>query len=56
MTALASHPTKTELSLPNTVGQFDAGDNHGCRAERLQPVHGRASSFDRPMVLLDDVC
>src|SRR4051812_43104465 len=44
-----------ELSLANAVGQLHAGDRHSSRIERLQSVHGRASSFDRAMILLNDV-
>jgi hypothetical protein len=46
---------KRELSLANTVGEFDAGDRDGGIGERLEACHRCASPLDRTMVLLDEV-
>ena len=54
VTAAASTP-KRELSLANTMGEFDAGDRNGRARERLEPGHRRTSSLDRAVVLLDEV-
>ena len=54
VTAAASTP-KRELSLANTMGEFDAGDRNGRARERLEPGHRRTASLDRAVVLLDEV-
>jgi len=35
--------------------QLNTGERHGSCPERLEPQHRRAPTFDRAMILLDDV-
>ena len=47
--------TERELSLANTMRQFDTGNRDGRVLERLEARHRGAASLDRPMILLDEV-
>src|ERR1022692_3307460 len=46
---------KRELSLANAMGQLDAGNRDGRVCEGLEGRHRYTASFDRPMILLDEV-
>lgn len=47
--------TKRELSLANPTGQLDPRNRDGCIRERLETRHRRTTSFDRAVVLLNQV-
>jgi hypothetical protein len=44
-----------ELSLANPMGEFDSGQGNGRAAERLEGSHRSASTFDRSMILLNEI-
>jgi hypothetical protein len=47
--------TQPELTLPDSVSQFDASDRHARCRHGLEAVHSQASSLDGPTILLNDV-
>jgi hypothetical protein len=46
---------KRELSLANTLGEFDAGNRDGRVLNRLEARHRCTASLDRPMILFNQV-
>jgi len=37
------------------MGKLDAGQGNRCTPERLEASHGSASTFNRSMILLDEI-
>jgi hypothetical protein len=50
-----STSSERELSLPDTVSELNASNGDGSVGERLEARHGCTASFDRPVILFDDV-
>src|ERR1017187_6753565 len=44
-----------ELPRADHVHRLDAGNEDACAAEDLEPEHWPYDSFDRPMILLNDI-
>ena len=44
-----------ELAFADHVHRFDAPNERASAAKCLEPQHGSHDSFERPMILLDDV-
>jgi hypothetical protein len=47
--------SKLELTLANSMHEFQPSQSDGCRPMGLEAQHGAASSLDRPMILLYDI-